>query len=113
MTGPRFADATGSPDQTLDTQVRERITEAFGGIFPAGVTVAVADRRVLLNGCVEDQYIAQRIEKAAAVSPGVLGVHNALRTRQPAPVEPPGQPPSSGADANPAGRPSGQINHKV
>jgi hypothetical protein len=43
MTRPRSADSTESLDQALDTQACDRITEAFGRIFPVGVMVEVAD----------------------------------------------------------------------
>lgn len=100
-------------DEALRVAVRAEIAAAFDGCFPAGVTLEVSDRRVNLGGCVEDVDAAQRIEKAAAVSAGVLGVHNGLSLRQqPAPV-PPGQPASSGMNADPSRRAEGQVNHKV
>lgn len=100
-------------DEALRVAVRAEIAAAFDGRFPDGVTLEVADRRVALRGCVEDVDTAQRVEKAAAVSPGVLGVHNALSTRQPPPPEPQGQPAGSGRHADPADKPAGQVNHKV
>ncbi|WP_427307965.1 BON domain-containing protein [Cupriavidus sp. H39] len=100
-------------DEALRVAVRAKITEAFDGRFPDGVTLEVADRRLTVRGCVEDVATAQRVEKAAAVSPGVLGVHNALSTRQPPPPEPQAQPAASGMHADPAEKPAGQVNHKV
>ncbi|MDQ0139920.1 BON domain-containing protein [Cupriavidus necator] len=100
-------------DEALRVAVRAEIAAAFDGRFPDGVTLEVTDRRVTVRGCVADVDTAQRVEKAAAVSPGVLGVHNALSTRQPPPPEPAGQPPSSGRHADPADKPAGQVNHKV
>lgn len=100
-------------DEALRTAVRAQIAAAFDGRFPDGVTLEVADRRVTVRGCVEDVGTAQRVEKAAAVSPGVLGVHNALSTRQPPAPEPQGQPAGSGKHADPADKPAGQVNHKV
>ncbi|SDC73584.1 BON domain-containing protein [Cupriavidus sp. YR651] len=105
-----------SPDED-DELLRERIgtciAEACGGDMPDGVAVHVVNRRVTITGRVEDVDLAQRIEKAAATPPGILGVSNQLTTRVPPPVEPPGQPPASGMQADPAKRPPGQVNHKV
>ena len=99
-------------DEALCAAVRADITAAFDGRFPEGVTVAVSDRRVSVSGCVDDADAAQRIEKAAAARPGVLGVHNALSLRQPAPA-PQDQPAGTGMHADPAQKASGQVNHKV
>ncbi|SCB26885.1 BON domain-containing protein [Cupriavidus alkaliphilus] len=107
---------SSADDEALRVAVRAEIAAAFDGRFPDGVTLEVSDRRVTVRGCVEDVDTAQRVEKAAAVSPGVLGVHNALSTRQPpAPPapEPQGQPEGSGRHADPADKPAGQVNHKV
>lgn len=105
-----------SPDDE-DELLRERvgtcIAEFCGGDMPDGVAVHVVDRRVTITGLVDDIDIAQRIEKAASTPPGILGVSNQLATRVPPPVEPPGQPQSSGMHADPADRPPGQVNHKV
>lgn len=81
--------------------------------MPDTVAVHVADRRVTLTGQVEDIDLSQRLEKAAATPPGVLGVSNQLTTRVPPPDEPPGQPLASGMRADPSEKPSGQIHHKV
>ncbi|ODV42009.1 transporter [Cupriavidus sp. UYMMa02A] len=98
----------------LEAQVRARVADAFQGTFPEGLAIEVADGRVTLTGCVDSPAIAQDIEKAAAISPGVLGVHNALQTRRndPPPASP-AQPETSGMNADPADRPSGPIHHKV
>lgn len=54
----------------------------------------------------------QRIEKAAAASAGLLGVHNQLRIRPPEPAPPPANvaDPCLGV---PLVRDAGQVNHKV
>jgi osmotically-inducible protein OsmY len=105
--------STSADDEALRVAVRAEIAAAFDGRFPEGVTLDVADRRVTVRGCVEDTETAQRVEKAAAVSPGVLGVHNALSLRQQPPPQPQGQPAGSGRHADPAEKPHGQVNHKV
>ncbi|WP_354686136.1 BON domain-containing protein [Cupriavidus necator] len=105
--------SSAADDEALRVAVRAEIATAFDGRFPDGVTLEVADRRVTVRGCVDDVNVSQRIEKAAAVSAGVLGVHNELSLRHEPPPEPQGQPEDSGMDADPAQRPSGQINHKV
>lgn len=97
----------------LADQVRARIAEAFAGKLPEGLAIEVEDSRVVLTGCVDSPAVAQEIEKAAAISPGVLGVHNALRTRHDDPPSPPGQPVATGMNAEPVAPPYGQINHKV
>lgn len=99
----------------LEAQVRARIAAAFAGSLPPGLAIEVADRRVTLTGCVDSLAVAQEIEKAAAISPGVLGVHNALRTRHddPAPPAPPAQPDVNDTNATPVEPPAGQIHHKV
>ncbi|CAG2134912.1 BON domain-containing protein [Cupriavidus numazuensis] len=98
----------------LEAQVRARIAEAFAGSLPEGLVVEVADGRVTLSGCVDTPSVAQDIEKAAAISPGVLGVHNALRTRRDDPPAPaPAQPAVSGMNADPADHAAGPIHHKV
>lgn len=105
--------SSAADDEALRVAIRAEIAAAFAGRFPEGVTLDVADRRVTVRGCVDDIEVAQRIEKAAAVSAGVLGVHNELSLRrQPAP-EPKGQPQHSGMNADPARKPSGQVHHKV
>ncbi|WP_444634829.1 BON domain-containing protein [Cupriavidus oxalaticus] len=104
---------SAADDEALRVAVRAEIAAAFDGRFPDGVTLEVADRRVTVRGCVEDVDTAQRIEKAAAVSAGVLGVHNALSLRREPPPEAPAQPEDSGMQADPSQRPYGQINHKV
>lgn len=100
-------------DELLRERVGTCIAEVCGGDMPDTVAVHVVDRRVTLTGQVEDIDLAQRLEKAAATPPGVLGVSNQLTTRVPPPLEPAGQPASSGMQADPATKPSGQINHKV
>lgn len=100
-------------DEMLRERVGTCIAEVCGGDMPDTVTVHVVDRRVTLSGRVEDIDLSQRLEKAAATPPGILGVSNQLTTRVPPPKEPPGQPPASGMRADPAERPAGQINHKV
>ena len=76
--------ARTSPDED-DELLRERvgtcIAEACGGDMPDGVAVHVVDRRVTLTGRVEDIELSQRLEKAAATPPGILGVSNQLTTR--------------------------------
>jgi len=108
--------ARTSPDED-DELLRERvgtcIAEACGGDMPDGVAVHVVDRRVTLTGRVEDIDLSQRLEKAAATPPGILGVSNQLTTRVPPPPEPAGQPQASGMRADPSSKPSGQVNHKV
>ncbi|WER49330.1 BON domain-containing protein [Cupriavidus sp. WKF15] len=96
----------------LEAQVRARIAEAFAGSLPQGLAIEVADRRVTLTGCVDSPAVAQEIEKAAAISPGVLGVHNALRTRHDDPPLP-AQPDANHTNAIPVAPPAGQIHHKV
>ena len=97
----------------LADQVRARIAEAFAGKLPEGLAIEVEDSRVVLTGCVDSPAVAQEIEKAAAISPGVLGVRNALSTRHDDPPSPPGQPVASDVNAEPVAPPYGQINHKV
>lgn len=108
--------ARTSPDED-DELLRERvgtcIAEACGGDMPDGVAVHVVDRSVTLTGRVEDIDLSQRLEKAAATPPGILGVSNQLSTRVPPPPEPAGQPAASGMRADPSSKPSGQVNHKV
>lgn len=105
--------SSAADDEALRVAVRAEIAAAFDGRFPEGVTLDVVDRRVTVRGCVDDIEVSQRIEKAAAVSAGLLGVHNELSLRrQPAP-EPQGQPQDSGMHADPARKPAGQVNHKV
>lgn len=110
---PSPSPSPSADDEALRVAVRAEIAAAFDGRFPDGVTLDVADRRVTVRGCVEDVDTAQRIEKAAAVSAGVLGVHNALSLRHEPRPGTPAQPEDSGMQADPSQRPSGQINHKV
>ncbi|MFS8977042.1 BON domain-containing protein [Cupriavidus necator] len=104
---------SAADDEALRVAVRAEIAAAFDGRFPEGVTLDVADRRVTVRGCVEDVDVAQRIEKAAAVSAGVLGIHNELSLRRQPAREPQGQPEDSGMNADPSRKPAGQVNHKV
>lgn len=109
---PNAAAAHSAPDQALAQRVRAEITRVCSGAFPAGVTMRVVERRVELGGCVENLDFLQRIEKAAAASAGLLGVHNQLRIRPPEPAPPPAKvaDPCLGV---PLERDAGQVNHKV
>ncbi|WP_420995488.1 BON domain-containing protein [Cupriavidus sp. 30B13] len=99
-------------DAALASQVHAEIARACGDAFPQGVTMRVADRRVELEGEVEDAQTVQRIEMAASATPGLLGVQNRLRARRPAPPEPAPQVEDARLGV-PIERPAGQVNHKV
>jgi osmotically-inducible protein OsmY len=98
-------------DGDLADLVRQQIAQAFAGEFPQDVTITVDDKRVRLLGTVEDVDTVERITKAAAVTPGILGIHNELQTRQPAP--PASEEPAPQSQGKPLDPPYGQINHKV
>ncbi|TWG81742.1 hypothetical protein L602_000400000610 [Cupriavidus gilardii J11] len=124
-TGP-----TGRPsstDQDADSQdrdllalAREHIAREFDG-QPPEVQLSIEDKRIRIAGKVGDADTAQRIAKAAAIGPGVLGVHNDLEFEAgPEPSQPlPGaasagdlskEAPEQGAPLPP---PEGVIHHKV
>ncbi|MBY4896068.1 BON domain-containing protein [Cupriavidus sp. AU9028] len=115
--GPGHAegDQPATPaDEDLLTQARQHVADEFGGAPPAGITLTIEDRRIRLQGTVQTVSVAERIAKAAAIGPGVLGVYNDLQSEEP--------PPESTAPPlarNPEGKgqplepPEGQIHHKV
>jgi len=95
-------------------EVRDRVGQLWEGRLPEGLVVEIEDRRVTLSGCVQDEAVAQAIERAVAGTPGLLGIHNVLRTRGPAPARPvPAQQDSGGMHGALVEPPYGQINHKV
>ncbi len=69
---------TAAQDDDLLRQAREHIAEEFGGTMPQGIEVGIEDKRIRLRGRVADLPTAERIAKAAAIGPGILGVYNEL-----------------------------------
>ncbi len=75
---PTGAD-TAAQDDDLLRQARDHIAEEFGGTLPQGIEVGIEDKRIQLRGRVADLATAERIAKAAAIGPGILGVYNDLQ----------------------------------
>lgn len=121
---PTGAD-TAAQDDDLLQQAREHIAEEFGGALPQGIEVGIEDKRIRLRGRVADLATAERIAKAAAIGPGILGVYNELQAADDSePASPiagaeaadainapePGERGERGAPLPPA---PGPIHHKV
>ncbi|KAB0594841.1 BON domain-containing protein [Cupriavidus gilardii] len=70
---------TAAQDDDLLRQARDHIAEEFGGAMPQGIEVGIEDKRIRLRGRVADRPTAERIAKAAAIGPGILGVYNELQ----------------------------------
>jgi len=101
-------------DRRFAMDVRDRVAQLWEGRLPEGLVVEIEDRRVTLSGCVQDEVIAQAIERAVAGTPGLLGIHNVLRTREPARARSEAmQMDSGGMHGALVEPPYGQINHKV
>lgn len=75
---PTGAD-TAAQDDDLLRQARDHIAAEFGGTMPSGIEVGIEDKRIRLRGRVADLPTAERIAKAAAIGPGILGVYNELQ----------------------------------
>ncbi|NSX02661.1 BON domain-containing protein [Cupriavidus gilardii] len=80
---------TAAQDDDLLRQARDHIADEFGGAVPDGIEVGIEDKRIRLRGRVADLATAERIAKAAAIGPGILGVYNDL---QAADASEPGSP---------------------
>ena len=122
---PPTAAATSAQDDDLLRQARDHIAEEFGGSLPEGIEVGIEDKRIRLRGRVADLPTAERIAKAAAIGPGILGVYNELQAADNSePASPiagaeaadaidapePGERGERGAPLPP---PPGPIHHKV
>lgn len=109
-----------SQDRDLLAQARDHIAQEFGG-QPPDVQLSIEDKRIRIAGKVRDADTAQRIAKAAAIGPGVLGVHNDLAfdvgtdAAQPlAGAQAAGDMPKEAAERGvPLEPPEGVIHHKV
>lgn len=107
-------------DAALLAQARDHIAEEFGGAPPA-IEIDIEDRRIRLRGKVADAATAERLAKAAAIGPGVLGVSNELEFegREDGTDAAPGPHPGASAapeaarEGVPLPPPEGMIHHKV
>lgn len=102
-------------DQELHDAVLIAVREAVGADLADTLDISVTDRRVTLGGTVADTPTAQAVERAAALPPGLLGVHNQLEVEHPTPVDVnvPANVGLPDRDGVPLDPPAGQINHKV
>ncbi|MGY8525530.1 BON domain-containing protein [Paracidovorax citrulli] len=111
---PHAGEPATAEDEDLLTQARQHIADEFAGEFPEAVTLSIEDRRIRLQGTVQTVDVAERIAKAAAIGPGVLGVYNDLQSKEP-PPESTAPPLAQNPEGNgqPLDPPEGQIHHKV